>query len=161
MDVRGQEFKKPLRMLIYVPVPWLFVLTYLLGVSLERLCPLSRHLDAIITVVGGVLFVIGATLAGWSWAIFHKAGTTRVPGEKSTTLVRRGPYRASRNPMYVGLTLAYLGEAGILGHVWPVLVLPLVLAYLNWTVVPVEEARLREGFGAEYDQYCARVRRWV
>ena len=63
--------------------------------------------------------------------------------------------------MYVGLTLAYLGEAGLLRQFWPIVVLPLVVAYVNWVVIPVEEAKLSEVFGAEYDRYRARVRRWV
>ena len=67
----------------------------------------------------------------------------------STTLVTSGPYRFTRNPMYVGLSLAYLGEAGLLKQIWPLLLLPLVLAYLNGTVIPVEEARLKEVFRDE------------
>ena len=63
--------------------------------------------------------------------------------------------------MYVGMTVAYLGEAGMLRQAWPVAFLPFVLAYLNWVVIPVEEARLREAFGAVYNNYTAAVRRWV
>jgi protein-S-isoprenylcysteine O-methyltransferase Ste14 len=63
--------------------------------------------------------------------------------------------------MYVGLSIAYLGEAGLLGHVWPILLLPVVLGYINALVIPVEEARLREVFGDEYDRYRSRVRRWI
>jgi protein-S-isoprenylcysteine O-methyltransferase Ste14 len=63
--------------------------------------------------------------------------------------------------MYVGLTLAYLGEAGILHQTWPVILLPLTVAYLNWIVIPVEEAKLKEVFGDEYERYRAAVRRWV
>jgi protein-S-isoprenylcysteine O-methyltransferase Ste14 len=63
--------------------------------------------------------------------------------------------------MYIGLTLAYLGEAGLLKHVWPLVFLPLTLAYLNWTVIPVEESKLREVFPIEYREYCSRVRRWL
>jgi protein-S-isoprenylcysteine O-methyltransferase Ste14 len=46
-------------------------------------------------------------------------------------------------------------------QLWPVLVLPLMIAYLNWTVIPVEEARLKEIFHDDYEQYCSRVRRWI
>jgi protein-S-isoprenylcysteine O-methyltransferase Ste14 len=146
-----------------IPVPWVFVLAYLIGVGLEYLAPLEFHTEARLSfvVAGAVLFCIGTVVAGWSWALFHKAGTTRVPGQPSTTLVTSGPYRLSRNPMYVGLALAYLGEAGMLKQLGPVLVLPLTLAYLNWVVIPVEEDRLREVFGDAYDQYRAGVRRWV
>ena len=57
-------------------------------------------------------------------------------------LVTAGPYHFTRNPMYLGLTIAYLGEAGALLEVWPLPFLVLVLAYVNWCVVPVEEGRL-------------------
>jgi len=63
--------------------------------------------------------------------------------------------------MYVGLTLAYLGEAAMLRQVWPVILLPLVLVYLNWVVIPLEQAKLTEVFGEDYERYCERVRRWV
>jgi protein-S-isoprenylcysteine O-methyltransferase Ste14 len=153
----------PLRLLMRIPVPWVFVLAYLVGVGLEQVWPLELHPAApsSIAIAGGVLFAIGAAIAGWAWVIFHRAGTTTVPGQASVRLITRGPYRASRNPMYVGLALAYLGEAGMLRQVWPVLILPLTMAYLNWMVIPVEEARLREVFHGEYDEYCASVRRWI
>jgi protein-S-isoprenylcysteine O-methyltransferase Ste14 len=146
-----------------VPVPWVFVLTYLIGVGLDHALPFNVHPQTplVLLVVGAVLFALGAAFAGWGWVIFHKAGTTRVPGKPSTTLVKWGPYRASRNPMYVGLALAYLGEACMLKQMWPVLLLPLTVAYLNWIVIPVEEARLQEVFHTEYDDYRARVRRWM
>ena len=62
--------------------------------------------------------------------------------------------------MYLGLTIAYLGEAGILKQVGPVLLLPLIFAYLNWIVIPVEEERLRQVFEAQYDVYRTAVGRW-
>ena len=107
------------------------------------------------------MFVVGAIIAGWGLMTFRRARTTTVPGEKSAQLVTWGPYRFTRNPMYVGLTVAYLGEALILRQIWPLLFLPLVLAYVNWVVIPLEETRLLEVFGADYDRYRARVRRWI
>lgn len=62
--------------------------------------------------------------------------------------------------MYAGLILAYLGEAGILHHVWPIIILPFTVAYLNSVVIPIEEERLAQAFGARYRQYRMRVRRW-
>jgi len=155
--------RNPTRFLLYVPVPWVFVLTYLVGVALEftrhsALSPKAAHQS---TIAGAVLFIVGAVIAGWGLVIFRRARTTTVPGRVSAKLVIWGPYRFTRNPMYVGLTLAYLGEAGLMRQIWPVLVLPLMLAYLNWTVIPVEEAKLKEVFPDDYDQYRSRVRRWI
>jgi len=151
------------RLLLRIPVPWVFVLGYLAGVVVERALrsPLAVETVPALQLAGGVLFVVGAAIAGWGLLTFRRARTTTVPGETSAQLVTWGPYRVTRNPMYVGLTLAYLGEAGILRQLWPVAVLPLVLAYVNWVVIPLEETKLAEAFGAEYDRYRARVRRWI
>jgi protein-S-isoprenylcysteine O-methyltransferase Ste14 len=63
--------------------------------------------------------------------------------------------------MYVGLTLIYIGVAGTRLETWPLIVLPLLLAYVNFQVIPVEERRLRAVFGESYEEYRARVRRWL
>jgi protein-S-isoprenylcysteine O-methyltransferase Ste14 len=63
--------------------------------------------------------------------------------------------------MYVGLVVAYIGEALILRQIWPILLLPLVVVYVNWVVIPVEENKLTEVFGNDYTRYQARTRRWL
>ncbi len=141
-----------------VPVPWVFVLAYLVGVAVERAWPSDLHASL---AVGGMVFAFGALVAGWGLATFHRAGTTTVPGRASARLVDWGPYRFSRNPMYVGLVLAYAGEALLLRQAWPLAFLPLVVAYVNGVVIPVEEAKLTEVFGDEYQRYRARTRRWL
>jgi len=154
----------PIRLLLKVPVPWVFVLSYLAGLALQVLLPHgvpSRGPNWVSVGIGAGLFALGAVIAGWGLKLFHGASTTTVPGQTSRLLVTRGPYRLTRNPMYVGLTLAYLGEAGLLREFWPLAVLPLVLAYLEWMVIPLEETRLLETFGAEYERYRGRVRRWI
>lgn len=153
----------PLQFLLRVPVPWVFVLTYLVGAGLEsvRRATIRSEAGLVTTRAGGVLFAVGAVIAGWSLVLFRKARTTTVPGKTSAKLVTSGPYRFTRNPMYVGLTFAYLGEASLLKQIWPVIVLPLLIGYLNWSVIPVEEAKLNAVFQDEYEQYRSRVRRWL
>jgi protein-S-isoprenylcysteine O-methyltransferase Ste14 len=146
-----------------LPVPWVFVLAFLVGVGLQFLVPIHIGSSAVVLlmkIAGGVLLVVGAWVAAWGLFIFHRAGTTTVPGAPSLRLVTEGPYRFSRNPMYVGLVLAYLGEAGLLTQIWPLFLLPFTVAYVNWVVIPVEEASLKV-FQDRYEQCCARVRRWV
>ncbi len=154
--------KNPVRFLLHVPVPWVFVLTYLLGVVLEHVhhVTISPTAALVSRTAGAVLFAAGAVIAGWGLVLFGKAKTTTVPGKLSGKLVTWGPYRFTRNPMYVGLVLAYLGEAGLLKQIWPVVLLPFTVAYINWTVIPVEEAKLEEAFANEYKQYRLQVRRW-
>jgi protein-S-isoprenylcysteine O-methyltransferase Ste14 len=148
--------------LLRVPVPWVFVLTYLAGAGVETVFHRGGFFWDFksLTPAGWVIFTLGAGLAAWGWIIFRRARTTRVPGEVSTTLVTTGPYRLMRNPMYVGLSLAYIGEAAILHHIVPLIFLPLTIAYLNRVVIPLEEAKLHTVFGAEYERYQNDVRRW-
>jgi protein-S-isoprenylcysteine O-methyltransferase Ste14 len=146
-----------------IPVPWVFVMAYLAGLMLESAFPRTDGAASTpgLRIVGGVVLAVGTAIAMWGLVTFRRAGTTTIPGRTSSALVTWGPYRFTRNPMYVGLSVAYLGEAGLLGHAWPVAVLPLVIAYLNWVVIPVEEARLREVFPEDYERYRARVHRWL
>jgi protein-S-isoprenylcysteine O-methyltransferase Ste14 len=146
--------------LLRVPVPWVFILSYLLGAALELVIP-ARLVGAWTTPIGAIFFLIGAVVATWGQVLFRRAHTTTVPGEVSSTFVSSGPYRISRNPMYLGLVLAYIGEAGLLNQVWPLVLLPFVIAYVHSTVIPLEESRLEEAFGEQYDRYRARVRRWI
>lgn len=161
----GSE-KLPLifRGLLRVPVPWVYILGYLIGVALEYIVP--EHMAPLaayngIKVAGGIIFAVGAVIAGWSLYKFYKARTTTTPGEVSNEFVTDGFYRFTRNPMYVGLALAYIGEAGLLVQIWPLALLPLVLAYVNWIVIPLEETRLSADFGTAYSNYRAKVRRWI
>lgn len=161
--IRGRRLN-PIRLLLKVPVPWVFVLGYLTGLALQLSRPHvvpSRGPNGVSVVIGAGLFALGTVIAGWGLTLFHGASTTTVPGQASRLLVTRGPYRLTRNPMYVGLTLAYLGEAALLRQIWPLAVLPLVLAYLQWMVIPLEETKLLETFGEEYETYRGRVRRWI
>src|SRR5215469_8200746 len=154
--------KNPVRWLLQVPVPWIFVFVYLVGAALERWVRLGLSVvvpRAASLTAGVVLFAAGGVIAGWGLTIFHRVGTTTVPGQISHRLVTWGPYRFTRNPMYVGLTLAYLGEAMLQRQLWPVLLLVLVLAYVNWMVIPLEETRLREVYAEDYTVYCDHVGR--
>jgi protein-S-isoprenylcysteine O-methyltransferase Ste14 len=159
-----EKKSKPIKILLHIPVPWVYVLTYLVSLIPQLVFPIvihSRKALTIIKITGDVFFVTGVFFALWSLIIFHKARTTTTPGETSDKLVMSGPYRTSRNPMYVSLILAYLGEAGFLSQVWPVIFLPLILIYVNRVVIPLEEEVLKQDFKEEYENYCLRVHRWL
>src|SRR4051812_6869197 len=88
----------PIRLLLYLPVPWVFVLGYLIGVGAERLWPLPTLdlLDSYLAAAGGVLIGIGAAIAGWGLLTFRRARTTTIPGQVSSQMVTWGPYRYTR-----------------------------------------------------------------
>ncbi|OFZ70703.1 MAG: hypothetical protein A2Z01_01330 [Betaproteobacteria bacterium RBG_16_58_11] len=102
-------------------------------------------------------------LAGFAWALSAIWGnrTTVNPYKAASSLVTSGPFRYSRNPIYVSDWLIYAGVTLLMQSLWPLLFLPLVWALMRYFVIAHEEAHLETKFGAEYRAYMARVRRWI
>ena len=110
---------------------------------------------------GTVPIVAGVGLAVWVVRLFHKRGTTIRPGAVSNDLLTDGPFRFSRNPIYLGMTCLLVGIALALGSLTPWPIVPIFVALVAWNVIPVEESMLEEAFPDEYARYRARVRRWI
>jgi protein-S-isoprenylcysteine O-methyltransferase Ste14 len=111
----------------------------------------------------GIALVALAFIAPvWAFVLFRREDTEIEPTSLvNRKLVTRGPYHLTRNPMYLGLVTLSLGIAVWIGA-WPMFIAPLaVFATVNWVHIPFEEAKMRRQFGAAYDDYVARVRRWV
>jgi protein-S-isoprenylcysteine O-methyltransferase Ste14 len=83
------------------------------------------------------------------------------PREPTTAVVTDGPYRFTRNPLYLSMTLIYVGITALANALAPVLLLPVVLQVMSRGVIEREEHYLERKFGAEYLSYKARVRRWL
>ena len=110
---------------------------------------------------GAVLIAAWLALAIWAVRTFHSVGTTPNPMKPATALALRGPYRFTRNPMYVSVAFLQAGVGGAANSLWPLVMLPPVL-WVTWiAVIRREERYLEEKFGAEYTAYRARVRRWL
>ncbi len=146
------------------PPPILFVGGFGLGLLIDRavrnlglLAPNTRIMEP----VGLGLAVLGFGLMAWAMITFRQQGTAIYPNQPASSLVARGPYRFTRNPMYAGLTIAYVGGSLLIGSVWPIVVLPLVLVLLVRLVIRREEAYLAGTFGESYATYRRRVRRWL
>ena len=153
----------PVPVVMRIPPPLLFVLTFFAGLGLQRFAPLTIHSSPVAAaahLIGIWVVVFGVLLALSSVGMFLVARTTLIPFGAASNLITRGPYRFTRNPMYLSLTLAYLGAASLLVQPWSLLLLPLPVATVNMIVIPFEETRLREIFGDAFLQYCANVRRW-
>lgn len=111
--------------------------------------------------IGFILFGCGAVLTVSAARTLHDRATPILPMHGARYLITCGPYRYSRNPMYLGNTLAVLGIGFILGNVW---FLVAGLAAATFTdLVPVrrEEQHLLALFGADYEMYCRNTRRWI
>jgi protein-S-isoprenylcysteine O-methyltransferase Ste14 len=146
------------------PPPLIFVIGLLVGWALDRYwyaLPLSRSTGFTLGFPGWILVALGVILAGWGMVTFRRARTAIHPHRSASQLVTNGPYRFTRNPMYTGLTLAYLGGAALLDSAWPIILLPIVLIVLVRGVILREEAYLSQAFSADYAAYTARVRRWL
>jgi protein-S-isoprenylcysteine O-methyltransferase Ste14 len=144
-----------------VPPPLIYVVFFLGGVSLQRYIFLPRLPVRIGRGLGAVLALSCLVLTVWSFRRFWASGTSVIPTRPTTALVREGPYRFTRNPMYLGLLLLYLGVACWLGFVGPLLLGPLLVWVVGVWVIAREERYLKLKFGNEYRQYQAQVRRWL
>jgi protein-S-isoprenylcysteine O-methyltransferase Ste14 len=113
------------------------------------------------TLGGWVLLGVFALWNGWALAVMGRRGTGLLPGRPSTVILDCGPFGLSRNPLYVGLLVASAGAALLAGSFWAVLALPIEWALLRWGAVLPEERYLSARFAEPYDDYRARVRRWL
>ncbi len=112
-------------------------------------------------VLGGVLVALGFSFMMWARILFTSRETTLFVGRPSTQLVCDGPFRWSRNPMYVGVLVSLVGLA-LWGGTWPLyLAVPVTVLILNSVHIPREERLLREVFGEQYLTYRKEVRRWL
>lgn len=147
-----------------VPPPLLFVAGWIGAWLVNRRIPFAidgAGASVAQQAIGSVLLVGGLAFMVWGMATFARSRTPVVPVRPARLVVTGGPYRFSRNPMYLGITIGYVGLAALLNQAWPLVMLPIVLVVLSGVVIEREERHLRAKFGAEYDAYAARVRRWL
>jgi protein-S-isoprenylcysteine O-methyltransferase Ste14 len=146
---------------IGIPPPLYYGAGLGLGMLLNNLAAFPVGGRPATAVAGAALAVAGLALNFAGVAGVIKNRTTIVPHHRVATLVRDGGYRFSRNPMYTGLGIAYLGAALLLGSWWPVVLWPLVMLAVDRLVIRPEETYLSDRFGQAYSDYRARVRRWL
>jgi protein-S-isoprenylcysteine O-methyltransferase Ste14 len=105
------------------------------------------------------LFFIGWN--GWALWLFGRHRTGLLPGQATHAMIEDGPFRISRNPLYVGLLALYLGLALLAPTFWGLVLCPAAVLLVLWGAILPEERFLHERFGALYDEYTRRVRRWL
>jgi protein-S-isoprenylcysteine O-methyltransferase Ste14 len=146
---------------VWFPPPLLHAAAIVGGFLLNRQWPLPIGSTVGLFVIGGVLVLAWAALGATSIRLFRRSRTSFVPFRPATALVVSGAYRFTRNPMYVSLALLTVAFASFLNTWWIVLLLIPVLLVVRQFVIMPEERYLRRRFGAEYEDYMRRVRRWL
>jgi protein-S-isoprenylcysteine O-methyltransferase Ste14 len=146
---------------IRLPPPPIYLLALLLGLLLDRRAHVPFLPRGVARVLGWPLVGGGMALAAWFARTMRGADTTMHINKPVSRVVQDGPFRYSRNPGYVSLTMIYAGIAVLRNALWAILLLPLVVYVIQREVIGREERYLERTFGDEYLAYKARVRRWV
>ena len=141
--------------------PLVYLGSILLGVILHFAWPISLLPLGVSPVFGAVIALLAIGLFVSAVRTFRAAGTP-VPGNRpTTTIVRTGPYRFSRNPIYLAFSLLQLGIALWVNSLWLVVTLLAAVAVMSFVVIPKEERYLEARFPLEYSSYKGSVRRWL
>lgn len=143
------------------PPPFIYLLTFAGGWGIQQWSPVTLLPRDKAHVAALVLVVAWAALTAWTMTCFRRHHTSVVPVRPTTTLIVNGPFRITRNPLYLGMIMLYAGVALWLDALWPlVLLLPLVFVIQQY-VIRREERYLERTFGDPYRAYKGRVRRWI
>jgi protein-S-isoprenylcysteine O-methyltransferase Ste14 len=146
---------------VIAPPPLIFLAGLAVGFGLQALLPETSLPGALRWVLGGALLVAGLALLFSFERAFHRKATAANPWRPTTAIATDGPYRLTRNPAYVGMTLVYLGIAVLAQALWVLVPLPLALLIIDRGVIAREERYLERKFGQEYLDYKGSVRRWI
>lgn len=146
---------------VVTPPPLIYLAALAAGMLVNSIYP-ARLLPRIIPRTSGLPLILGGFLIGLLGVReMRKAQTNIDPYRPVHAIVDQGPFRFTRNPIYVSFTLMYLGLSVLANALWPVLLLPGVLTMMQRGVIEREEAYLERKFGGEYLTYKEQVRRWL
>ena len=141
--------------------PWVYLGAIALGLLVHVALPVRLVSRAGRVPLGGTTVLVAVALFLSAVRTFRTAGTP-VPGNRpTTTIVRTGPYRCSRNPIYLSFSLLQLGVAFWVNSLWLLVTLMPAVALMSFVVIPREEQYLATRFPSDYLPYRASVRRWL
>ena len=148
------------QVIIRPPLAWL--LAIVAGLALNWLMPLPFLPPNLAAAwLGAAVFVLAVALAAWAITTMARAGSNVPTNLPTTTIVENGPYRYTRNPIYVGMLLGLIGLTVTLDNLWLLVMLVPFAIVIRYGVVAREEAYLERKFGDVYRSYRLRVRRWL
>lgn len=157
--VRGDPSERARRKVIMPPT--YFFIALITTLVLHLLWPLADWIDPPVSYIGLAAVAIGFLIVITAARDFERGRTTIKPFEQSTTLITGGPYRFSRNPMYLGMVVTLFGVAVLLGTPAAFAPIPVLIRLLTQRFIRIEESMLMDMFGEDYAAYCRKVRRWI
>jgi protein-S-isoprenylcysteine O-methyltransferase Ste14 len=146
---------------VIAPPPLIYLSALAAGFMLNRRIGTGSVPLKVRLPVGAVTLVAGVSLMRGFVQAFSRAKTPLDPYKPSATIVTEGPYRLTRNPAYLGMTLTYTGISVLIDAPWALVPLPIAVAVIDRGVIAREERYLERKFGAPYVDYKSRVRRWI
>ena len=146
---------------VIAPPPLIYLSALGIGFGLDRVMKTGSLPSRVAVPVGAASIVTGAGLMGSFVSAFRRARTPLDPYTPSEAIVTDGPYRLTRNPAYLGMTLTCAGIAMVSNSPWALVPLPVAIAIIDRGVIAREERYLERKFGAPYVDYKRRVRRWL
>src|SRR5215204_1080588 len=146
---------------VLAPPPLIYLGARIFGLLLGRRFPMRFLPPTMARGLGWPLLGGGVLLAGWFELAMRQADTPSNPYKPVERIATEGPFRYTRNPGYLAMTLIYAGIASLANALWAILLLPVVLVVIRRGVIEREERYLEGKFGEEYLSYKARVRRWI
>ena len=153
------EHKDHAQVKIHPPVLTLIHLA--IAIALGWLIPIPIQLPAFTSYAGIFLALLGLIFAFTAIIQFRSMRTTLDPHGSVSAIVDRGPYRFSRNPIYLGLVCVLIGFPLAGNNLWGLILSPVMILLFNQLVIQYEEAYLEKKFGDVYISYKSRVRRWL
>jgi len=143
--------------------PVIYIVAIGTGFLIQWLVPMrfGASLRQTALIAGCLLLAVAVALIAWTARLMFRSGTTPNPRQPTTALVFRGPYRVTRNPMYLALELICIGVGLVSNTIWPMVMAVPAAVVTRMLVIDKEERYLEGKFGADYLAYKARVRRWI
>ncbi len=146
---------------VVAPPPLIYLAAILAGAGLQALRPAPFLPPALAPAIGIPLVASALLLFALSIREFRRARTSVRPDRPTSAIIRTGPYRLSRNPIYLAMTLLHLWIAAWANSLWLLVTLAFTLGVMSAGVIAREERYLERKFGEEYRRYRAAVRRWI
>ena len=142
------------------PPTYLLIGIFLI-VILHFTLPIMTLISVPWTLLGIIPLVLGIVINVNADQLFHEANTAVNPFDTSSTLVTYGPYRFTRNPMYLGFTLVLFGVSILAGSLTPFVIVFAFALLMDRMFIQMEEQKLASTFGSLWEEYKSRARRWL